>query len=134
MKKEVLTVNVQLTKFEEVKGQNGEALMIHFGGDATGEYFSGKILPGGVDTQKEISGNGRLLSARYILSGKDFKGNECKIFIENNGEFDENGNIITKPIIFTDSKALGFLEEADITGTITEIPGGVQIHLWMEEK
>ncbi|WP_044935465.1 DUF3237 family protein [Pseudobutyrivibrio sp. LB2011] len=133
-RKEILTVNVKLTKFDEVKGQSGEALMIHFDGDATGEYFNGIILPGGVDTQKEIKGSARVLSARYIIEGKDFKGNACKIFVENNGSFDENGNIVTHPTILTDSADLGFLETADITGTISDIPGGVQIHLWMEDS
>ena len=132
MKKEILTVNVKLTKFDEVKGRSGEALMIHFDGNATGEYFNGIILPGGVDTQKEIKGSARALSARYILEGKDFKGNACKIFVENNGSFDENGNIVTHPTILTDSIDLAFLETADITGTISDIPGGVQIHLWMD--
>ena len=134
MKKEILTVNVKLTKFDEVKGQSGEALMIHFDGDATGEYFNGIILPGGVDTQREMKGSARVLSARYILEGKDFKGNACKIFVENNGSFDENGNIVTHPTILTDSIDLAFLETADITGTISDIPGGVQIHLWMDDS
>ena len=134
MKKEILTVNVKLTKFDEVKGQSGEALMIHFDGDATGEYFNGIILPGGVDTQREMKDSARVLSARYILEGKDFKGNACKIFVENNGSFDENGNIVTNPTILTDSIDLAFLETADITGTISDIPGGVQIHLWMDDS
>ena len=133
MKKEVLTVNVKLTRFDEVKGKNGEALMINFDGDATGPYFTGEILPGGVDTQKEINKEPRVLSARYILFGKDYKDNECHIFIENNGAFDEDGKIVTHPVILTDSEALQFLEDAEMTGTITDIPGGVQIHLWMEE-
>jgi len=131
--KEVLTVNVKITKFDEVKGKSGEACMIHFEGDATGEYFNGIILSGGVDTQKEINGTGRNLSARYILEGKDYKDNECHIFIENNGCFDDKGNIVTKPIILTDSEALQFLEEKELTGTISDLPGGVQIHLWMED-
>ncbi|MBE5914652.1 MAG: DUF3237 domain-containing protein [Pseudobutyrivibrio ruminis] len=133
-RKEILTVNVKLTKFDEVKGQSGEALMIHFDGDATGEYFNGIILPGGVDTQREMKGSARVLSARYILEGKDFKGNACKIFVENNGSFDENGNIVTHPTILTDSIDLAFFETADITGTISDIPGGVQIHLWMDDS
>ena len=29
---------------------------------------------------------------------------------------------------------LAFLETADITGTISDIPGGVQIHLWMDDS
>jgi len=133
MSKEVLTISVRITGADQVKGKKAEALMLHFDGRADCENFKGIILPGGVDTQKEIYGQGRNLSARYVLEGKDYTGKDCKIFIENNGEVKADGSVETKPIIFTDSDALSFLEAADLKGTITPADGGVTIHIWMEE-
>ena len=89
MGNEVLTINVRITAINEVKGNAGTARMILFDGDAASEYFTGTILPGGVDTQKDKPGEGTLLSARYILEGTDYKGESCRIFIENNGVYYE---------------------------------------------
>ena len=130
-RKEVLTINVEITGVCEVKGNTGEALMIHFGGSANCELFQGMILPGGVDTQKEWYGTPRTLSARYILEGTDVTGNFCHIFIENNGVSEgDQGFASTVPKILTDSKALAFLETAKLTGTITPAPQGVTIHIF----
>ncbi len=129
-KKEVLTIDVKINEFLTVKGTTGEATMILFTGHCNSELFHGEILPGGVDTQKQWYGKQRELSARYILDGIDFDGKTCKLFIENNGFFHENGNLITQPKIFTDSKALAFLENATLTGTIEGIEGGVRIHIF----
>ena len=134
---EVLTINVRITETYEVKGSHGTARMILFDGDADSEYFKGTILPGGVDTQKDISDKDSaktFLSARYILKGTDRDGNDCSIFIENNGEFSDTSDGTTTPTILTDSPALSFLECASLYGTIEGIEGGVRIHIYIREK
>lgn len=128
---DVLTIDVILTEFNEVKGHSGEALMILFGGYCHCDIFNGDILNGGVDTQKQDAGSIiRTLSARYILQGKDFEGNDCRIFIENNG-VSEGGNFTTTPKILTDSEALKSLETMDLVGSIagTDEEGHIQIHI-----
>lgn len=130
--KEVLTVNVHITGVEEVKGQSGEACMIFFDGMAEGSGFSGKIGPGGCDTQQQAYGQARFLSARYTLLGTDGEGKSCKVFIENNGSFDSSGNIVTHPKILTDSENLSWLEKTSLTGTIEGQEGGVIIHISCE--
>ncbi len=130
MSKEILTINVNITDTIEVKGCTGIGRMILFDGDADSELFNGKILPGGVDTQKEVSGRNPSLSARYILEGVDYTGQQCRIFIENNGEFEKGRENRTYPKIFTDSKALSSLETTDLYGTIEGIPSGVRIHIF----
>ncbi len=133
-KKEVLTINVKTTSADKVKGKTGEASMIHFGGSANCELFKGKILPGGVDTQKEWYGNPRTLSARYILEGTDCAGKTCRIFIENRAEVEgEKGVTHTLPKILTDSEELEFLETAKLTGVITPAVDGIIIHIFMQE-
>lgn len=122
-KEAALTIYVKVTEAVEVKGTIGEAVMLFFNGTVDCDNFKGVILPGGIDTQKQINGLGRDLSARYILEGVDKAGKKCKIFIENNGIVESDGRVEkTTPRIFTDSAYLSFLETSKLEGTI-EIGG-----------
>ena len=69
--KEVLTIQVSTWQMIGVKGKTAEAGMILFDGFCDCENFKGRILPGGVDTQKSFYPEARSLSARYILEGTD---------------------------------------------------------------
>jgi hypothetical protein len=134
-RKEILTIDVVIDVFEEVKGKTGEAAMILFTGSADCDAFKGKILPGGVDTQKEWNGENRNLSARYILEGVDCQGQACRIFIENSGVMDPvKGLEYTVPKILTDSEALAYLEKEELVGTITPTDRGVTIHIFQKEN
>lgn len=117
-RKEVLVINVNVEKAEGLDGQRGSVCMLHFSGDASGSGFNGKVIQGGIDTQVEMKGEKRTLSARYILEGTDADGNDARIYIENNGafEFNEEGNMITKPFLLTNSKSLAWLEDCNLTG------------------
>ena len=133
MKEPVLTVDVILDDIIEVNGSTGVAAMILFHGNCSCKNFEGKILPGGVDTQKQEHGKERLLSARYVLEGTDLEGQKCRIFIENNGAITEPGPgavIKTTPKIYTDSKALKLLETAKLSGTVEGKEGGVFISIY----
>lgn len=130
--KEVLTFDVEITGSQAVKGKNGEAVMILFNGNAECENFHGKILPGGVDTQVEWPGQNRTLSARYILEGVDKAGQNCRIFVENNGIVEKEGELNTMPRILTDSEALSYLEQEELFGTITPTEKGVTIHIFCQ--
>lgn len=132
-RKEVLTINIRITGAQEVKGTTAEALMISFDGDCDCKLFRGDVLPGGVDTQKQWYGETRTLSARYILEGVDETGEQCRIFIENNGTIDADGTMKTRPRIITDSKHLAWLEKSELVGTIEGIEGGVRIHIFLEK-
>lgn len=127
---EVLTVNVNITQINEVKGHKGSARMILFDGDVCCDNFKGVILPGGVDTQKDISKEETLLSARYILEGKDIEGKDCRIFIENNGTIKKGEEMTAIPKMLTDSEALSFLETQELFSKIEGKQGGVIIHIF----
>ncbi|WP_458458924.1 DUF3237 family protein [Pseudobutyrivibrio sp.] len=130
MGKEVLTVRVRIKEALEVKGSSNGATMILFDGDCDCDNFKGKILPGGVDTQR-IGEDGLVsLSARYIMEGVDRNGQACRIFIENNGKILSDGSMVTRPYVLTDSAALRFLEDAELTGTVEGVPDGVVIHIF----
>ncbi len=131
--KEILKLHIILDGIEEVRGKKGESCMILFHGNAEGPYFNGEILPGGVDTQKEFYGKPRSLSARYTLKGTDCEGKPCKLFIENNGDVGANGQVITKPILLTDSPVLQWVEEAELSGTLKGSPSEVEITIWQNQ-
>ncbi len=132
MIEEELTITVICTATDEVVGNAGTRRMIHFTGEADCKNFKGKILDGGVDTQKIDDGK-TFLSARYILEGTDFEGNPCKIFIENNGEVKTGEQLITIPSVTTDSKALEYLETSALKGTIESWEKGVIVHIFRTE-
>ena len=127
----VLIIDVKLDEIIEVNGSEGKAAMILFHGDCDCENFKGKILQGGVDTQKEAAGEKRLMSARYVLEGTDKDGENCRIFIENNGICENPGeDVKTTPVIYTDSSALKWLETAELYGTVQGSPTGVKIFFY----
>ncbi len=126
MQDELLTA-IKVTCYEPVTvaGAKKKIVMIPFGGEASGEYFNGKVVGTGVDTQK-IDPDGKLvLSARYMLEGTDAAGNACRIFVENQGNW-ETG---FKPYIVTDSPLLAEWENADLYATVEGIPGGVLVQI-----
>ncbi len=125
--KPIFIIHVVLDDRYEVKGKKGSAAMLLFHGTAEGELFRGKILPGAVDTQKKAAGEKKTLSARYILEGIDAEGRDCRIFVENSAA---EGNPETRPLIYTDSEALKWLETADIYGVLSAAKDGVDISFY----
>ncbi len=129
--KPVLIIHVVLDDTYEVKGKNGSACMLLFHGTAEGELFRGRILPGAVDTQKKAAGGEKTLSARYILEGIDAEGRECRIFVENHAV---KGDPETRPLIYTDSEALKWLETAELYGVLSAAEYGVDISFYEREN
>ena len=126
--KEILTIHINIEETISIHGNTSDITTIHFSGYAKSRYFNGVILPHGIDFQKIKPGIPPELSARYLLEGTDCDGNPCRIAIENNGSPDEHGIVRTKPFLVTDSKALAWMETADLTGTITN-EDGLVIHI-----
>ncbi|QAA32875.1 DUF3237 family protein [Clostridium manihotivorum] len=131
---EVLTIHVKIDKTIEMHNEYGDSvLMLSFSGNATGKYFEGEILPGGIDTQIIGKfGDRHTLSARYMLKGKDHTGENCEIFIENNGNENTKykaGPLRTYPKIITNSKALQFLNYDILIGELVGTNSGVDIKI-----
>jgi len=132
--KEVLRIKVYLTGHQQVQGAFEQAVMLPFTGECDSPIFRGKILPGGVDTQR-IEADGRCyLSARYMLEGVDAQGKACTLFIENNGVANPGQEMVTHPSIRTDSEALRWLETAQLTGRIEHAEDHIEIVLSSENK
>lgn len=125
--KKILTIHINCTEINELHTEFNVIRQICFDGNAEGEYFNGKILPGGVDTQiQQVDGSGTL-SARYMLEGSDYTGKNCRIYIENEGEFCTD---ITKPKVRTDSEALLDIFSGPLEGKIIDRDGKLIIEIY----
>lgn len=132
---EVFTVHVRIEQTTELKNDDGDSVvMISFTGHVTGQYFEGKVLEGGVDTQVIGKlGDRHTLSARYMLRGKDYTGEVCEIYIENNGDAHtslEHALFRTYPKLITNSKALSFLNGDLLVGEGLPTESGVDIKIY----
>lgn len=131
----VLTVHVKIEKTSELSNIDYDSVvMISFTGTVTGKYFEGIVLEGGVDTQIiGRFGDRHSLSARYMLEGKDYTGQPCKIYIENNGDLSQKQNtgfFRTSPKIITDSTALSFLNGSVLVGEGHFTESGIDIRIF----
>ena len=111
----------------------GEVCMIPFSGTVDCELFQGIVEPCGVDTQIVDQTNMRHLSARYMLTGKDADGQDCHIYIENNGWMENKTSMkfTTVPTMLTDSKLLApILHRNQFVGTGTVEADGLWIRFY----
>lgn len=130
----VVHVSIKGDAVNAFQGEAGGVVMIPFDATIDGKYFNGTVLPGGIDTQV-IGPNGRphTLSARYMAKGKDYTGEECFVYIENNGVICndvEGGYMRTTPTFVTNSKALDFLNKQLFVGKGEPDGMGVKITLY----
>ncbi|MDQ0192079.1 DUF3237 domain-containing protein [Paenibacillus wynnii] len=135
---EMFTVHVKIEKTIELQSNDGDSVvMISFTGHVTGQYFQGEVLEGGVDTQVIGKyGDRHTLSARYMLRGKDYTGEVCQIYIENNGDVQKKLKdtlFRTNPKLITNSKALSFLNEDLFVGEAlpTDLGVDIKIYRWL---
>ena len=137
-KKLVLEVHVTIDPkdISFLSGPAGDVVMIPFGGTVTGEIFNGVVRPGGVDVQRTNLSKIRHMGARYMLEGTDSAGEQCLIFVDNNGWFDDEipageGGFKTVPTFITNSKTLApYLHQNKFVGVGTPAEGGVLISIY----
>ncbi len=122
----LMEIDIRITGSQFVAGHTRDVCMIEFGGTANGPYFNGEVIGTGVDTQKIEKTKEMLLSARYMLEGKDSAGNDCRIFIENNGSNFDN----CKPAVYTNSPLLADWETSDLSAKVIPQEGGVKIQVY----
>ena len=122
----LMEIEIRIKGSQFVAGHTRDVCMIEFDGTATGPYFNGEVIGTGVDTQKIEKTKEMALSARYMLEGKDSAGNDCRIFIENNGtNFDD-----CKPTVYTNSPLLADWETSDLSAKVIPQEGGVKIQVY----
>ena len=122
----LLEIKVAIEEPLKVAGSEKTIVMIPFTAEASGPSFTGRVIGPGVDTQTIGQDGKAFLSARYMLEGTDAVGNSCRIFIQNQGNF-ETGLV---PTVVTDSPLLMDWETAPLYSTGEGIPGGVMIRIF----
>lgn len=123
----LLKIHIHVTDVLDIVSTNITAKMILFDGYCNSPLFTGKILPGAVDTQRIYNDGKMSLSARYILEGTDETGEPCKLFIENNALTSPGEKTITHPQICTDSMTLKWLETEELFGEMCNDEEGFSI-------
>ena len=104
-----LLIQTDPAKTVELESEVGKVRMIPFSGKAEGTLFHGIIEPCGVDTQITNAADVRHMSARYMLTGEDYTGAHCHIYVQNEGWFTDGARPKpwhSVPAFLTDSKAL----------------------------
>lgn len=107
-----------------VPGENGR-VAIRFHAACDHALFKGETQEPGIDTQDLKDGVPVRLHAEYTLQGRDPAGEPCALSIvntEKDGEW--------KPTIQTDSRALSFLNTADLTAVMEFLPEGPVVHIF----
>lgn len=126
---EVLTVDIHLTGHDiDVDGVY-TTVTLPFTGRCDTEYFRGEVLPGASDVQKRKGTTAIEFNANYVLSGKDYTGQECRISINNHYD-----GKIWKPTLRTDSQALDFLNHADAEAYLEQHKGGPVVRIYVSQK
>jgi alpha/beta superfamily hydrolase len=130
--KEILAIRITEAKgsSEVTCDENRGAGYKAFGGYCDNKYFKGVILPGGYDNMKNDNGE-KTLSARYMLAGKDYSGDSCHIFIENNTK---QGATYSLPKIYTDSKALAYLNDSELIGYLDKTDKQFIVRIYIREE
>ena len=126
----LLEIQVRTLPSQRVNGKTRDILMIPFTGTASGPWFTGQVIGQGMDTQKISKAGKAALSARYMLEGTDKNGQNCRIFIENQGSFDSGFT----PMITTDSALLSCWETACLYATVEGAPGGVTVRIFQKDE
>lgn len=117
----LMSVEVHTQAGYGVSSDAGTINMIPFTGSSDGYYFKGEIVGTGCDTQKFGVEGCPAFSARYLLKGTDYRGKECSIFIENNGDSLDK----CTPTIITDSLGLSKWQTANLRTIVTPVGYGV---------
>ena len=126
MNKPILEIKIDVKEGGiRINTKRGEISVVPFSGTVDSELFKGIVEPWGVDAQVLDHSNIRHLSARYMLTGKDSEGNDCHIYIENNGHIETGPSLTFKtvPTFYTDSPVLADYLHYDRfygTGTVDE--------------
>lgn len=123
------------TQVSNMEGPYGSVSMIPFTGKVESEIFTGEILPGAADVQVETLDLVRNMCAKYMFRGKDQEGNDCYLFVENNGYLQpvnrKDPHLNAFPRFLTDSRTLGaYLCQNRFRSEVHGKDWGVEIHIY----
>lgn len=127
-RKEILTIRVVITHVETITEADTQIKNIFFNGYCDTKFFQGTVLPGGCDVRKYDANGQEKVRAEYTLEGLDIQGEKCSIHIVNQWGGEE-----WKPKAETDSKALAWLNGADLTAVLEGGDGGPTVRIFADD-
>ena len=113
----------------------GGVSFIPFTATVESALFTGRTLPGACDVQVENPAGSRNMCAKYMFQGRDSAGNECHLFVENNGYLAEvmrnDPFFHAYPKFMTDSPVLGeYLSQQRFRSEVQGRDWGVEIRIY----
>ena len=113
----------------------GGVSFIPFTATVESDLFTGTTLPGACDVQVENPAGSRNMCAKYMFKGVDCEGNECHLFVENNGYLAEvmrnDPYLNAYPTFMTDSPVLGeYLSQQRFRSEVAGAEWGVAIRIY----
>lgn len=123
------------SQVSNMEGPYGCVTIIPFTGKVESELFTGEILPGAADVQVETHDRVRNMCAKYMFKGKDQEGNDCKLFVENNGYLQpvnrQDSHLNAVPRFLTDSEVLGkYLCQERFRSEVQAMDWGLEIRIY----
>lgn len=112
-REEILTIQVFITRCEERGAGEQWKNDVYFTGYCDTKYFKGVITPEGCDAQEYCAETGVKMRAEYTLTGLDPRGESCSVHVVN-----QRAGTEWKPIVQTDSRALAWMNHADLTAVL----------------
>ena len=113
----------------------GAVTFIPFTATVESDLFTGTTVPGAVDVQVENPAMSRNMCAKYMFKGQDKEGNDCYLFVENNGYLApvmrNDPFFHAYPYFLTDSPVLGeYLCQRRFRSEVQGREWGVEIRVY----
>ena len=113
----------------------GGVSFIPFHATVESDLFTGETVPGACDVQVENPAGSRNMCAKYMFKGKDREGNECFLFVENNGYLAEvmrdDPFFNAYPCFMTDSPVLGeYFSQQRFRSEVQGREWGIEIRIY----
>ncbi len=128
-REEIMTFRIIITHQEKKKEGKQTQLDIYFTGYCDSKYFTGTILPDGVDRQIYINDVRTSMRADYTFKGVDEVGEVCMLHVVN--QWSETD---WKPVIKTDSEKLSWINEADLTAVLEGDNMGLTVRIYRKKQ
>lgn len=128
-REEVLTIRAIITRSETVSEGEIHKEHIYFTGYCDMENFHGTVFPEGCDVREHCPGADEKIRAEYTLIGLDSLGKKCSLHIVNQWDGKD-----FKPTVETDSQALKWMEQADLTAVLEYGEGGPTVRIFADRN
>lgn len=131
----IFKVNADPKDCSDMTCPYGDVSFIPFTATVESDLFTGKTVPGACDVQVENPAGSRNMCAKYMFKGTDSAGNDCYLFVENNGYLAEvmrnDPFFHAYPRFMTDSPIFGeYLSQQRFRLEVQSRDWGIEIRIY----